>query len=47
MLSVIAVICNSALIFFTGTRFKDHSMYARCIYFIIFEHALLAFKVRE
>lgn len=44
VMSVMAVICNSALIFFTGERFADHSMYRRTLYFIIFEHLVLGFK---
>lgn len=45
VLSIVAVICNSAIIFFTGTRFDGYSLYDRAIFFIVFEHALLCIKV--
>jgi len=45
IMSVMAVICNSAIIFFTGERFAHLSMFRRTLYFIIFEHLVLGFKV--
>jgi phosphate starvation-inducible membrane PsiE len=47
VLSVAAVVSNSAIIFFTGTRFDHYSLYDRAIFFIVFEHALLCVKVRR
>lgn len=44
VMSVMAVICNSAIIFFTGERFADVSLLRRTLYFIIFEHLVLGFK---